>query len=44
MEQGSAPFVRFRAFLGKDYPQMARNQVKNLRDRRIRTVSYICQV
>jgi len=44
MEQGPAPIVRFRAFLGKDYPQMARNQVNNLRDRRIRTVSYICQV
>ena len=44
MEQGPAPLVRFRAFLGKDYPQMARNQVNNLRDRRIRTVRYICQV
>jgi ubiquinone/menaquinone biosynthesis C-methylase UbiE len=42
--QGAAPVLTFRAFLGKDFPEMARNQVNNLRDRRIRTVSYVCQV
>jgi hypothetical protein len=44
MAQGAAPVVTFQAFLGKDFPEMARNQVKNLRDRRIRTVSYVCEV
>jgi hypothetical protein len=38
-----APAVTFQAFLGNDFPAMARNQVRNLRDRRIRTVNYICQ-
>jgi ubiquinone/menaquinone biosynthesis C-methylase UbiE len=38
----AAPAVTFQAFLGNDFPEMARNQVRNLRDRRIRTVSYIC--
>jgi ubiquinone/menaquinone biosynthesis C-methylase UbiE len=42
--QGAAPILTFRAFLGKDFPEMAVNQVNNLRDRRIRTVSYVCQV
>lgn len=37
------PAVTFQTFLGNDFPQMARNQVSNLRDRRIRTVSYVCQ-
>jgi hypothetical protein len=40
----AAPAVTFQAFLGNDFPEMARNQVRNLRDRRIRTVSYTCQV
>jgi ubiquinone/menaquinone biosynthesis C-methylase UbiE len=39
----SAPAVTFQAFLGNDFPAMARNQVANLRERRIRTVSYICE-
>lgn len=39
----AAPAVTFQAFLGNDFPHMARNQVSNLRDRRIRTVSYVCQ-
>lgn len=39
----AAPAVTFQAFLGNDFPTMARNQVANLRDRRIRTVSYICE-
>lgn len=37
------PAVTFRLFLGEDFPGMARNQVVNLRDRRIRTVTYVCQ-
>jgi ubiquinone/menaquinone biosynthesis C-methylase UbiE len=43
MAQTAAPVVTFQAFLGKDFPEMARNQVKNLRDRRIRTVRYVCE-
>jgi hypothetical protein len=41
--QGALPAVTFQAFLGNDFPAMARNQVTNLRDRRIRTVTYVCQ-
>ena len=37
------PAVTFQTFLGNDFPAMVRNQVSNLRDRRIRTVSYLCQ-
>lgn len=44
MAQGTTPAVTLQAFLGNDFPEMARNQVKNLRERRIRTVSYVCQV
>lgn len=40
---GALSAVTFQSFLGNDFPQMARNQVANLRDRRIRTVTYICQ-
>jgi len=40
---GSTPAVTFRAFLGDDFPAMARNQVINLRERRIRTVTYVCE-
>lgn len=39
----SAPAVTFQTFMGNDFPAMTRNQVANLRDRRIRTVSYICE-
>ena len=39
----SAPAVTFQAFLGNDFPAMARNQVINMRERRIRTVSYVCE-
>lgn len=39
----SAPPVTFQAFLGNDFATMARNQVINLRERRIRTVSYVCE-
>jgi len=41
---GATPAVTFQAFLGNDFPAMARNQVRNLQERRIRTVSYVCQV
>jgi ubiquinone/menaquinone biosynthesis C-methylase UbiE len=40
---GSVPAVTFQTFLGNDFPTMARNQVTNLRERRIRTVTCICQ-
>ncbi|HHZ07388.1 MAG TPA: methyltransferase domain-containing protein [Rhizobiales bacterium] len=40
---GSVPAVTFQAFLGNDFAAMARNQVINLRERRIRTVSYVCE-
>jgi ubiquinone/menaquinone biosynthesis C-methylase UbiE len=43
MAKGAVPAVTFQAFLGHDFPAMARNQVANLRDRRIRTVTYVCQ-
>ncbi|WP_198370015.1 class I SAM-dependent methyltransferase [Roseomonas rosulenta] len=39
----SPPAVTFQTFLGEDFPLMARNQVANLRERRIRTVTYICR-
>jgi ubiquinone/menaquinone biosynthesis C-methylase UbiE len=38
---GSTP-VAWRIFLGDDFPTMARNQVRNVTERRIRTVSFIC--
>ena len=37
------PPVTFQAFLGDDYPEMVHNQVRNLTERRIRTISYICE-
>lgn len=40
---GSRPVVTFQVFLGNDFASMARNQVVNLRERRIRTVSYVCE-
>ncbi len=42
MKQGGVPPLTFRTFLGDDFPAMTRNQVRNLQERRIRTVSYIC--
>jgi ubiquinone/menaquinone biosynthesis C-methylase UbiE len=41
-EKGPPP-VSFGVFLGDDFPQMAANQVANLAERRIRTVSYVCR-
>jgi len=43
MASAAAPPVTFQIFLGDDLPVMRRNQVRNLTDRRIRTVSYICE-
>ncbi len=43
MAESGPPPVTFQAFLGGDFPEMARNQVRNLTERRIRTVSYICE-
>ena len=41
--QSGPPPVGFSVFLGGDFPQMAANQVVNLTERRIRTVSYLCR-
>jgi hypothetical protein len=38
---GALPVI-WRLFLGEDFPTMARNQVRNVAERRIRTVSFIC--
>lgn len=40
---GATPPVTFATFLGDDFPEMARNQVANLADRRIRTVTFTCR-
>lgn len=42
MAKTGSPPVAWRLFLGGDFPVMARNQVRNVTERRIRTVSYIC--
>jgi ubiquinone/menaquinone biosynthesis C-methylase UbiE len=38
---GKSP-VAWRLFLDDDFPQMAQNQVRNVSERRIRTVTFIC--
>ena len=43
LAQGRTPAVTFQTFLGNDFPAMTRNQVRNLQERRIRTVSFICE-
>jgi ubiquinone/menaquinone biosynthesis C-methylase UbiE len=43
MAQSGAPPVGWQLFLGDDFPLMARNQVRNVTERRIRTVSCICE-
>lgn len=40
---GNVPPVTFAVFLGDDFAEMARNQVTNLADRRIRTVTFTCR-
>ena len=42
MAAGAVPPVTFQTFLGDAFPAMTRNQVANMRDRRIRTVTYVC--
>jgi ubiquinone/menaquinone biosynthesis C-methylase UbiE len=42
MAKTGSPPVAWRLFLGDDFPGMARNQVRNVTERRIRTVSFIC--
>jgi hypothetical protein len=39
---GTSPVI-WQLFLGDDFPAMASNQVRNVTERRIRTVSYICR-
>jgi hypothetical protein len=41
--QSGSPPVTSQVLFGGDSSQMARNQVRNLTERRIRTVSYICE-
>lgn len=43
MARSGPPPVSFRAFLGDDFQAMAKNQVRNLAEDRIRTVTYICE-
>ena len=43
MAQSGPPPVTSQVLFGGDSSQMARNQVRNLTERRIRTVSYICE-
>jgi len=43
MAQSGAPPATFQTFLGEDFPQMVRNQVRNLAEDRIRTVAFICR-
>ena len=43
MAESGPPPVTFQAILGDDFSEMARNQVRNLAERRIGTVSYICR-
>jgi len=38
---GTLPVI-WQLFLGEDFPAMTRNQVRNVTERRIRTVSYTC--
>lgn len=43
LASGIRPPVTFAVFLGDDFAEMARNQVTNLSDRRIRTVTFTCR-
>lgn len=43
LSESGPPPVTFQSFLGDDYPEMARNQVRNLAEKRIRTVTFICR-
>jgi ubiquinone/menaquinone biosynthesis C-methylase UbiE len=41
-EQGPPPLTP-QVLLGEDFPEMARNQMRNLAERRIRAVSFVCE-
>ena len=43
LAQSGPPPVTFQVFLGDDFREMVKNQVLNLKERRIRTISYICE-
>ncbi|MDK3018435.1 class I SAM-dependent methyltransferase [Pseudodonghicola flavimaris] len=43
LARSGPPPVSFHAILGDDFSEMARNQVRNLAEDRIRTISYICE-
>ena len=43
LAESGPPPVTFATFLGADFPQMARNQVANLREDAIRTVTFVCE-
>jgi ubiquinone/menaquinone biosynthesis C-methylase UbiE len=43
MATSGPPLLTFQTFLGSDFVEMRRNQVRNLAERRIRTVTYICK-
>jgi len=43
MAKGEAPAVTFQTFLGNDFPDMTRNMLRNVTERRVRTVIFICQ-
>jgi ubiquinone/menaquinone biosynthesis C-methylase UbiE len=42
IQSGPSP-VTIQILFGEDYPEMVRNQAQGLRERKIRTVSYICE-
>ena len=43
MAEAGPPPVTFQTFMGDDFPEMVRNQDRNLSDRRIRTINFICK-
>lgn len=43
MKQSGPPALSFRTLFGDEFPLMAKNQIQNLADKRIRTVTYICK-
>jgi len=43
MRDATAPQISFRSFLGPDFGEMAINQVKNLSEKRIRTITFVAR-
>ena len=43
LAESGRPPVTFATFLGSDFADMTRNQVANLREERIRTVTFVCE-